>query len=439
MNFSTQDKFKLFQDTLNKMKLVATTAMMFIHCLLFYSFYNKVDHLPALSFKVKMILTWSLVSLSIPAMAGAELRVRIRSYLQKGKLVDFPEIDFFKILLILALLDTVKSVISSGFDFGLRWDALPLIAIGALLILVYIKRFTVSSLYIIFPFCFILEPRVKQLLEPFAILTNRAASSFRYSSTYLIWMYACIAILGLLIWKIFDNFILIKNKFNRLLKIFLILFFYYTLISHFESNPIFAAAVWNLPFGGMVELGEIGGHIWSIFPWGGVVLGGFLYQHLFEQVCNKDRQSYWPFGIVTSSACLIMIIFLWRYFPLYYALLSPIHYFSSGVFQGRVWLSLVVLSFYICLHFITFFLSQLWPTSDNLIVRFFGSGMLINYIVHFILAAKLAPVAARLFNGKLGVINYYIFISLNTFAISFLLIYLYQSRLTFSYTKIAKK
>ncbi|MCB0379449.1 MAG: hypothetical protein KDD33_13225, partial [Bdellovibrionales bacterium] len=73
----------LDRSALEKAKVVSIVAMIFIHCLLFFSLYNDLAPLPsASSLKNKFIICLSFFGLCLPALAGAELRMRIQPFLE---------------------------------------------------------------------------------------------------------------------------------------------------------------------------------------------------------------------------------------------------------------------------------------------------------------------------------------------------------------------
>lgn len=428
----------IHREALDRMKTVSIVAMIFIHCLMFYSFFNKIEPLTdELSLINKLLLSLSIFSLCLPALAGAELRIRISGYLKNGRLIGFPTKEFGKLLVIIALIDPIKSSLSSGFFYGLRWDVLPLICFSIYFILRFLESFSLKSLaLIVFPLIIFLEPQVINILKPFAITSKEAALQFSRSSSYFVPMFLALLVLILAGWSILTNIIFnqMKSRIIYFLKIALLSTFSYFFIKYWTGSPMYAAAIWNMPMASLVELKEIGGHIWPIFPWMGLVLAGFFYQHiiLLEESKKNNMLDFgkWLFAL----AFLFFIIFLVKFFSFYHDLLSHQNYFTSGIFQGGWKLCIMVIIFYICFHFLTYKLTQKFFTR-GVIFRLIGSGSLIIYAVHFVLAANIARMMSGFDLGEIGFLLYFIFITVISFAISGFIIYLYQSKIIIGYYK----
>ena len=124
-----------------------------------------------------------------------------------------------------------------------------------------------------------------------------------------------------------------------------------------------------------------------------------------------------------------------KHFSFYYQLLSPKNYFTSSVFQGGWRLALVTISFYICFHYGSYQLSKIWR-SNGLVFRLISSGILIIYLVHFILVARMAPLVAKFFHGEMNFFLFFLGILSISLAISGFLVYLYQSKITVRYVRV---
>ncbi len=204
--------------------------------------------------------------------------------------------------------------------------------------------------------------------------------------------------------------------------------FIYFFSTHWMDSIFYSAEIWNLPFASTVGIEGVRGHLWPIFPWSSLVVIGFIFQHVLETKIQlvKGKLSF-ATGLFWVSLLVFTIFFIFE-FQFYYQLLSQKNYFSYRVFQGGWKLSVWVGCFYICFHYLTFILSQYWKTGTS-IVKFFGGGILIIYVIHFILAAKLAPALAQLTGGKLSFPSFFLLILVLALALSGLIIYLYQSRI----------
>lgn len=429
----------VYQDTLSKMKMLSIVSMIFIHCVLFYSLFNDFQLLPQLDFKLQFGLTLSLFSLCIPGLAGAELRLRLDRFIINDKVRSISLGKIIHLFLFLTLLESVKSWIASGFEYTFRWDVLPLISISSIFIILFIKKIDLNSLYLIMPLFFLLEPFLNSIFKPLTLISENEVVKFYKSSsfqfvliTYLIIFISSFNQLVKMTFKIEKHSYLLMILKWALFLTFGLLFTYY-----WNHSAMFSAAIWNLPFASFVELGEVGGHIWPIFPWAGLVMSGFLFQDLLKKQI-KIVKLFLLCDLIALFAFIIFLYFSFFRFRDFYNLLSPVNYFSSNIFKGGSWLALFVISFYICFHYLTYRLSQFWQTDRNLLFRFVNSGILIIYVIHFILAARLSPVLAQLFHGKFGFFNFFILITITTLLISALIIYLYQSRITITFKKVNK-
>lgn len=413
---------------LSLVKFVAVFVMIITHCRFFYSLYynfeGEIKSNP--DFFTQLMMMTGLISLCIPLIAGQELYERVQKYLVGGRLRNFPSAQFFSLLLIVAFLDPLKSILAEGLIYSFRWNALPLISFSLFLILEINKRLAVNWIFIFTPLILIASYFLTPLAQSFASLSPRDYSLLLSSSVKDAVLIVFYLFLFAAFMKIKGNLILFKGKAASVILWFCFLLLLSNVYWAWQVSPSFVVSLKNLPLGSLAYLGKNGGHIWPVFPWASLVFFGYWFQWSQHKARSKET-----LHLAFASLSFVWLVCSFQYFfANYVKLLDPKSGYSSAVFSLPVQFFPTVFALYtMVFYLLKFFASE--SMIKNPFMKMISSGILIVYVVHYILAAKLAPVISMKVHGVSGYGLYVFLVYLLTIGFSGLMVYLYQNPIRF--------
>lgn len=368
-----------------------------------------------------------------PLAAGEFLRVRWAEPLRFKQWSALESLLPLKLLLILAMMDSVKNLLSVGFYNLIRWDILPFVAASTFIIMQTLKW---GKRVILIPAVVIVLQVAIELLKPTLYdlvistparvgdFTSSGLSSFAMISSLILVIsilhYLCSGLSRKIQFGIFAT------------SAFLFSFFH---LQYWSAVPTYGASIYNLPFLALTSLSGIGGHIWSLTPWLWLPVVGFLFRHYLEE--NPNRQ-------MSVRLKYTLDLFLTAYFVFYFVKLYPDYYskfdarylFSSRIFVATIWDILGLISLYWILRRICEF-AALWIPLPQLLLRLISSGAVIFYMTHYLIAYWTVHTWALLIkNALLSYWLYASFVGFVSVGISSLLVALYQGKVLFFVKKV---
>lgn len=420
-----------YETALDFLKTLGILTMIIVHCRFFYSFgYQFLDVSGDKIIRNFFALT-GLFSLVLPCLAGSELFFRLRPHLIAGRLKKQSMRLIFPLLVFVAMLDPFKAWFSEGFVYFPRWDVLPMICATIAIMIYFLEKFRIQWLTLLLMVVLILPQLFKGHLQSLVVSTPEEMMKLHtiwYNPIVLILFLFC---LWILVVKWTSSFIRRAKQANLLAMILFLplmgMTYYY-----WQRSPSFVAAIWNLPIGALISLDPVGGHIWPLLPWSSMVIFGFLVQWF---ICYK------PYPKWNTAAYFVVIslfiLFLTTFFDSY---TKGVHWrtgYQSQIFSINPIGIIGILAFYatICVMSLNYIVPYL-SGRVRALLQFFSSGILILYLVHFILAARLAPIFFKRIGGQEGYFYFVFFVYFASIMAALLLILLYRAKTTFLIRKV---
>lgn len=373
------DIYKL--SSIDLLKFFGVISMTFSHCFFFiYRLKPDQNFFFDDSFWGKTLFYNGFNSLVLPCLAGVSFYETMNPYFRAGEFRNVPVLKIFRLLVILAFIESIKNFLTFGLSAAFHWEVLHFISLSFALILIILVL-----------------GRLKNLVQiTFGFILLNVALDIGFKNSYVF-----SNDLGMSTYGDFQNIILIVSLFllcfwlffekhiHFIKKIILTLAFMFlvsvTLYFNFISRDVFVS-LYNLPLSIFVQIGQIGGHIWPLFPWFVLVSYGFLLHYAVTKNIFKHYQL-----IALYIFCYIAFIYFYFFnYDSYRLLLNKDHFFTSGFFKPNSYILFLLLCFYTCIYSLYHFVFK-YVRLKNRIVKETADGILIYYFIHIFIAWKLLP------------------------------------------------
>ncbi len=424
-NFEKQDLLKPL-NAIEVMKFLGIMAMVTCHCFFFlHRFYPHIFQIPELSLYGRFFYFMGFGSMMLPAIAGIVFRDTLDKYFYLGKIRSFPMHKLIQSVLLLGFLDSLKTAITFSYSNAFKWDVLHFMGLCFFLLALFLQYFSVSRLILVILLALLLSIFDPQIY--FHIF--RSIFIFEYRPDYIItpviyWSLAIVFAVFLI--GVYLKFVINISRGHRLRRGVVGLAFALTSLYMWtqfcvllQVHPYFLSIIWNLPLSIFIQMGQVGGHIWPLFPWFVLVALGFVLRHYRHKILSSSFMSW---GLLLSCGGLFFY-FIFFQLQVYQKLFSGFDFFGSSYFKPNTWLlaelCFALIFLYISCEKIFRRFKIFWS-----VVRDFSDGILFVYLFHFLLVFKLMPGAVKLWPSPalLWVYPFFIMFLTYCFLVGFLAI-----------------
>lgn len=394
INLSQNSQYRVSTDDL--FKFLGCLAMVTCHCFIFLVRALPPDRAVQINFDVNPhFFLPGLMSMAIPALAGYGFFKFLKPYLSGGYLLNLKIKNVIKLFLGLILLDAVKNGILFGFEHAFKWDVLAYVVFMMIVILITLEKFSIKGLWYIVLFnLFVL---IAYSWNP--IWVNFDLDFIRQAIEYPpVFVFGGVTLLVVGIFASYWKAILMdkkKKSLHWLLGSCWSIFLAHKIYTVQIEEPFFWASLLKLPMSVFIQLGQGGGHIWPLFPWGLVVLSGFLFAYYEKWIFSEWQR---VFSIYAIAQIVFNYILFWE-FRAFREALSIEDFFSSKFFEPRWQVLTLVLSFYISAMVAYTFILR-WISFSSKIVKLYSDGILLFYFIHFFVAILVLDSSIMVFPGR---------------------------------------
>lgn len=393
--------------------LIGLLAMILVHSFLVIT--RGIGHkfsFQDLSLLQSIVLGTGIISFGLPAVAAIRFYDRIQAYLVDGKLRNFPASKFAGLMIFICVLECVKNGLAYGQTAIFQWDAIHCITLSFFLIILTLLFLRIEFLYVFF--CLILiglfffkAPAANWMIYPSDI------SLYFFDNKNIFFILTVLLLILLLFFLLWWTFLKKMIFFQHAPKMWFVVYIFFVISTlsqvyyEIENSKTIAAFFWNLPTSILIQNGQLGGHLWPLFPWFGLVMAGFLIQHLFKSIKMKKFFIFMGLGI----SGLVFCAFVVSSYKIFINLLSESQILTAQLYAPRFSIFIGMLSFFLFIYFlcqiVVFYFK---PKSE--FIRDFSEAILFIYIIHSILANYLARGFVQIWPKHESIIYVYPFLIL---------------------------
>lgn len=362
------------------LKFFGVISMTFSHCFFFlYRVHPNQNFFYDNSFWGKTLFYNGFNSLVLPCLAGVSFYETLSPYLRAGEFRSIPVVKIMKLLIILGFIESLKNFFTFGLSAAFHWEVLHFIALSFGVMLLFLTQTNMATF-----FQFVLALFSLNVITD--VIFNKTYNFYPQAELGATAYWLNVVYIALLLIGSFWLFFKTKNKTKKiLLGLLFVLLFAVSVFYNYSSSEVLVSLN-TLPISIFVQLGQIGGHIWPLFPWFILVAYGFLLHHAVVQKIFKRYQL-----VLLYFACYACFFYFYFFqYDNYRSLLNKDYFFTSGFFKPNSYIVFQLLCFYTCVY-------SLYHVAFNFIkirsrfIKEVSDGILVYYVIHIFLAWKLLP------------------------------------------------